>query len=166
MSEGGVTLVEVMVVVVVLVVVIALLAPAMARSSRQEKVEACAARLKALHAAQESFYGKSTGAAPELGRAYWEKLAKVSPPLIQPQALRCPLYQGEATVEVQYLGPAADPRLAPADDPIGCDIEWNHSEHGQEGGNVLLKSGSVINDNNLNVGGLWGTATRGGKCRP
>lgn len=167
MSEGGFTLAELMVVLVLLAVVGALLAPCFARAARQTRVEACAANLKALHTAQEALYGKAGGPAPELGRAYWEKLSRTTPPLVLPQTLICPLAGIEGALAVQYMGPGADPRTLAADVPIGCDFEWNHDEHGHEGGNVLLKSGSVANDNDVNEGGLWGTATRGkNKCRP
>jgi len=162
-SQRGVTLVEVLVAVVFVIVVVSLLTPAMARASRQEKVEACAANLKALHAAQLAFYSKE-GSAPELGKAYWERLAKASPPLVAARTLICPLADKEEAPPVQYLGPAADPRTLPAGDPIGCDFPGNHSSHGHEGGNILLNSGAVVNDNTL-LEGLWGTALNK-KCRP
>jgi prepilin-type N-terminal cleavage/methylation domain-containing protein len=163
--DEGFTLVELMVVVVVLGVAVALLAPAFARASRHEKIEACSANLKALHEAQRLYYGSAQASAPELGKAYWEKLAKAAPPLIQPNRLICPLADPESTSTTQYLGPAADPRLTTTDDPIGCDVETNHSPRGQEGGNVLLKSGAVVNDHSP-YEGPWGIAHRRGKCRP
>ena len=166
MSVGGFTLAELMVVLILLVVVGALLAPCFARASRQKKVEECAAHLTALHVAQDAFYGKPGSPAPELGRAYWEKLSKTAPPLVLSQTLLCPLVEIEGAPSVHYMGPGADPRTVAADIPIGCDFEWNHNEHGHEGGNVLLKSGAVVNDNDVNEGGLWGIATRKGKCRP
>ena len=164
--HAGFTLVEILVVLVFLVVAIALLVPCFARVSRQHRVEACAANLKALHEAAAALYEKPGAPAPELGRAYWEKLAKTTPPLVQPQTLICPLAEREGAPAVQYLGPADDPKSAPPNQPIGCDFLGNHDEHGKEGGNVLLKSGAVVNDNNNNEGGLWGIATHGGKCRP
>ncbi|HXX93030.1 MAG TPA: hypothetical protein VEN81_05315, partial [Planctomycetota bacterium] len=89
-SERGYTLVEILVVLVFLVVVVALLTPAFGRVSRQHQVEACAAHLKTLHAAQQAYYARG-GPAPELGRSYWEKLAGTTPPLIPREALHCPL---------------------------------------------------------------------------
>jgi hypothetical protein len=53
-----------------------------------------------------------------------------------------------------------------ARDPLGCDQEANHSENGREGGNILLKSGSIINDNTLSPEALWTNAARMGKCVP
>ena len=153
---GGFTLAEVLVGIVLVILLIALITPAMARVSRQEKVEACAAHLKALHAAQHSFYSKAA-TAPELGKAYWENLAKASPPVVEARTLRCPLMDLEGAPAVQYLGPAADPRSVAPADPIGCDLNVNHGRHGHEGGNILLNSGAVVNDNAYEKG-LWGTA--------
>src|SRR5262252_2703692 len=114
--RAGWTLVELMVVVVLVAVVVALLVPAFARSSRQEKVEACAANLKALHQAQQAYYAASH-VSPDLGRGYWEKLMKMSPPLLQPQTLLCPVFGREAEEPVQYMGPTSDPAKARPDDP-------------------------------------------------
>lgn len=164
MRRDGFTLVELMVVILFLVIAAALLAPAIARSSRQAKVEACAANLAALHKASEAHYGKSA-APPELGKAYWERLQKVQPPLVEARTLACPLADQEGAPAIQYFGPAIDPRSMTVDDPIGCDLEGNHSDHGREGGNVLLRSGRVVNDNH-HRDGLWGSAVRQGKCRP
>ena len=155
-GEGGFTLAEVLVGVVFVVLLVALLTPALARVSRQHKVEECAAHLKALHAAQRSFYSKAT-AAPELGKAYWENLAKASPPAIEARTLLCPLMELEGAPAVQYMGPAADPRSVAGADPIGCDLDVNHGHHGHEGGNILLSSGDVVNDN-AREKGLWGAA--------
>jgi len=124
---------------------------------------ACAANLKALHAAQLSCY-VTGGPAPELGKAYWVKLTKTSPPLVGAATLLCPLADREEATSVQYMGPTADPRTLPAGDPVGCDFAGNHSPHGHEGGNILLNSGAVVNDNTL-LEGLWGTAINK-KCRP
>ncbi len=155
--ERGWTLIEVLVGAVFVILIVALIVPAAARVSRQEKVEACAANLKTLNGARLSFYSKS-GSAPELGRAYWENLAKTTPPLVEPRTLRCPLMDLEGAPAVHYMGPAADPRSVAAGDPIGCDVEMNHGLHGRhEGGNILLNSGAVVNDN-AHEKGLWGAA--------
>jgi len=152
-------------VIVLAAVLIALLTPAIARGSRQSKVEVCAANLKAMHLAQLNGAAASTGAPPELGKAYWERLLKTSPPLLQPKTLICPVADPERAPDLQYYGPNVDPRSMTTDDPIGCDLESNHSDHGREGGNILLRSGSVVNDNNHLDGGLWGGAIRRW-CRP
>ena len=162
-SARGFTLVEILLVIILLILAAALLTPALARASRQEKVETCAANLKTLHAAQLSFYAKG-GPAPELGKSYWERLTKTSPPLVRASTLLCPLVDRAESPSVQYMGPAADPRTLPAGDPIGCDFPGNHSSHGHEGGNILLNSGGVVNDNTL-LEGLWGSAINK-KCRP
>ena len=61
-----------------------------------------------------------------------------------------------------YYGPAGDLSKYDDKDPIGCDMERNHSDDGKQGGNVLLRSGAVTTDHT----GIWGTAMRSGKCRP
>jgi len=154
-----------MVAVVAIVMIAALVLPAFGRVRRQARVEACAANLHALHQAQAAHYGKPGAPAPQLGAAYWGALAKTTPPLVQPETLRCPVNEDPQAPAVQYLGPAADPRAMVKDDPIGCDTGANHSDTGREGGNILLRSGSVVNDNVLHEGGLWGTAV-GRACRP
>lgn len=164
-SRYGFTLVEVLLVVVVLTILLALILPAFGRARRQERVELCAAHLKTLHQAQLSHYARAAVAAPELGGAYWGNLGKTSPPLVQPETLTCPLDSAETPEPIQYLGPAVDPRTQAKDVPIGCDRPVNHSDSGREGGNVLMKSGSVVNDNTVGEAGLWGTAA-GRACRP
>jgi len=69
---------------------------------------------------------------------------------------------GAGTRRCHYLGPVAEPFKLEAKDPLGCDLEDNHSDDGKEGGNVLLKSGEVVTDRT----GLWNSAARQGKCRP
>lgn len=161
----GFTLVELLMGIVIAAVLIALLTPAIARGSRQSKVEACAANLKAMHQAHSIATAWPSVAAPELGKAYWERLLKASPPLLQPKTLICPLADPETAPDLQYYGPNVDPKAMTTDDPIGCDLESNHSDHGREGGNILLRSGSVVNDNNHLDVGLWGGALRRW-CRP
>jgi hypothetical protein len=62
----------------------------------------------------------------------------------------------------QYLGPVSEiDKLAPKD-PIGCDLDQSHSPDRKQGGNLLLKSGEVVND----YQSLWATTIQTGKCRP
>lgn len=150
--------------IVILAVLAALLAPAFARGARQAKVESCAANLRSMHQAQALFYAAASGA-PELGQAYWARLTKTSPPLLAPATLQCPLVDLEGAPAIHYYGPNVDPRAMKTDDPIGSDMEPNHSSHGHEGGNILLRSGAVVNDNVLLEGGLWGSAVHHW-CRP
>lgn len=157
--DAGVTIVEITAAITVVGIAVALLIPAWIRSSRFDKVLACQGNLRTLHQAQ----AKAPPPGPEdFGRAYWVRLTKTSPPLVQPTALRCPLVHAADAPPCQYLGPATDPSKFDGKDPIGCDMEYNHSADGKQGGNVLLKSGEVVTDHT----GIWGGATRQGKCRP
>lgn len=157
--QAGITLVEVAAAVTLAGVVVAILIPAMARSSRLDKVLACRANLKTLHQAQEK---APQPGAKDYGRAYWERLAAGASPLVSPETLRCPLVHHADAPPCHYFGPPGDVSKIDAKDPIGCDMEHNHSDDGKEGGNVLLKSGEVVTDHS----GVWATAVRFGKCRP
>ena len=157
--DAGITLVEVTAAVTVVGIVFALLVPAMARSSRVHDVITCRSHLKTLYDAQL----KAPAAGPkEVGRAYWERLATSTPPLVTPEVLRCPLVDAPDAPPVHYYGPAGEVSKYGEKDPIGCDFDHNHSDDGKQGGNVLLKSGVVTTDHT----GIWGTALRSGKCRP
>lgn len=152
-SERGLTLVEVLVVAIVLVVVAALVFPALAQSSRRDRVARCAGNLQALHRAQSS--APPPGAS--LGSEYWLRLP------VAPETLRCPLVDRPDAPACHYMGPRADPAGLNDRQPIGCDLEVNHSPNMKQGGNVLLKSGEVRTEKG--DGGLW-TDARAKHCRP
>lgn len=158
-GEGGITLVEISAAVTIVVILLALLIPVQARAARYEKLKLCQDHLRALYQAQ--------AAAPptkdqELGRAYWVRLVKLNPPLTSPENLQCPLVEGPDTPFCQYLGPSEDIKKLQAKDPIGCDMDENHSPDRRQGGNLLLKSGEVVTDHS----GLWATMIQQGKLRP
>lgn len=155
--DAGITIVEVTAAITIVGIVIALLVPAWVRSARFDKVLGCQGNLRTLHQAKAAPPGPD-----EFGGAYWVRLTKTSPPLVAADALRCPLFQLPDAPACQYLGPAADPSKLDAKDPLGSDLEHNHSSDGKQGGNVLLNSGEVVTDHT----GIWGGATRSGKCRP
>jgi type II secretory pathway pseudopilin PulG len=157
--DAGITIVEVAAAMTIVGIVVALVIPAWTRSSRFEQVLECQARLKALHAASLK---APAPAADQVGGAYWVRLTKTTPPLLDESALRCPLVHDPAAPACHYLGPATDPAKADAKDPIGSDRIFNHSSDEKQGGNVLLKNGSVVTDHT----GTWGAAVRHGKCRP
>ena len=157
--DAGITLVEVAAAVTLLGIVVALIVPSIARSSRFQKVLACEANLRLLHGAQTNYYKPGM---KERGQEYWTRLADQTPPLVSADALHCPFVTGAGTRRCHYLGPVAEPFKLEAKDPLGCDLEDNHSDDGKEGGNVLLKSGEVVTDRT----GLWNSAARQGKCRP
>jgi hypothetical protein len=157
--QAGITLVELAAGVTIVGIVVALLVPAMARSSRFQKVLACQNHLRALHEAQ----AKAPPPGPkEYGRAYWTRLTQTTPPLVSPDVLRCPFVEAPEAPSCHYFGPAGDVSKLDAKDPMGCDMDLSHSEDGKEGGNILLKSGDVVTDHT----GTWVSALRQGKCRP
>jgi hypothetical protein len=156
--DSGFTLVEATAAITLVGIVLALLIPAIARGSRIDDVLACRGHLKTLYEAQL----KAPAPGPkEFGRAYWVRLATATPPLVSADALRCPLVDAPDAPPCQYYGPVEDVSKREAKDPIGCDMEHNHSEDQRQGGNVLLKSGEVRTDHT----GIWSTAVRQ-KCRP
>ena len=157
--ERGLTLVEILVVVMALLIVAVLVLPAIAQGSRRDKVARCIGNLQTLHRAQAS--AEPPGA--RLGFEYWLRLRNATPPLIGPEALRCPLLDRPDAPECHYMGPRGDPAALKGVDPIGCDLEVSHSPNMKQGGNVLLKSGEVVTDKG--DGGLWQDA-RTKYCRP
>ncbi len=157
--ERGLTLVEVLVVLIALVIGVVLLIPAFAQVSRRDRVARCIGNLQTLHRAQ-------AGAGPpgtRLGGEYWLRLRSAEPPLVGPEALRCPLVDRPDAPPLQYMGPRTDPAALSDLHPIGCDQETNHSQNMRQGGNVLLKSGEVLTEKG--DAGLWLDA-RSKYCRP
>ena len=145
--------------ITILGIVTSLLVPAFLHGSRHNKILACEAHLQTLHRAQAA----APAAGPlDIGRAYWTRLTKSTPPLVTAEVLRCPFVEAPDAPACQYFGPAGAVSKLDPKDPIGCDMELNHSEDGKQGGNVLLKSGEVVTDHT----GVWGSAARAGKCRP
>jgi len=157
--DAGITLVEVAAGVTLVGIVVALLVPAMSRSARFQRVLECEGHLKAMYVAASK---APTPGPKEIGSAYWTRLTETTPPLLSKETLRCPLVDTADPAASHYLGPCEDPAKAGAKEPIGCDQEHNHSDDGNEGGNVLLKSGEVVT---VRIG-VWFSATRHGKCRP
>jgi hypothetical protein len=164
---AGFTLVELLVAIVGVIIVISLLVPCFARASRQEKVEACRSRLKEMHRAMSVCYEGKPVPPPEKvpqGSAFWTQFARMAPPLLANEALRCPLAEVPAAPDCDYRGPGGFFAKLGEREPLGCDHNQNHSPDGREGGNVLLRSGEVITEDNSQEGGLWGIALQ--NCRP
>lgn len=128
--KRGLSLVEWILLSVAALTLLALAVPAYARGRRHDLLVGCRDNLKLLYQAQ--------AAAPKdpkaLGMAYWTRLG------VSPSTLRCPMTKG-LNRTCDYLGPRAEP-VDPAD-PLGCDVEDNHGEHGAMGGNVLYANGEV-----------------------
>ncbi len=161
-GRSGFTLVELLVALAAAAIVVALVIPAWSSARRWGKVTACMDNLRRLHRAEAAWEKARPGEAPGVGKAYWLKLVRTDPPLADRKALACPLApHAEGPDDCSYWGPAGDVAKVDAADPVGCDEESNHDERRREGGNVLRKSGEVVNDR----GEFWGSALRG-KCRP
>ena len=157
--DAGITLVEIMAAATILAIVLALFIPVQARAARHEKLKTCQAHLHALY--------QGHSAAPQtkdqdFGRAYWVRLVKANPPLVSAENLRCPLVDESDAPYCQYLGPAENLSKFDAKDPIGSDMEQNHSHDRRQGGNILLKSGEVVND----AVSLWNQSFQSGRLRP
>jgi len=90
------------------------------------------------------------------------RLTQTKPLLLDPSLLKCPFVEGPDAPFCQYYGPSGDLSKAAPNDPIGSDMITNHSEDGKQGGNVLLKSGSVVTDHT----GAWGAAIGERKVSP
>ena len=98
----------------------------------------------------------------EVGRAYWVRLTQTKPALLDPSILKCPFVEAPDAPFCQYYGPLGEVAKSDPNDPIGCDLILSHSDDGKQGGNVLLKSGSVVTDHT----GAWAAALSGRKCGP
>lgn len=158
--DAGITLAEILVAVTVVAILLALLVPIQARAARYKTVMECQEHL---HAMNRALAQAPPDKNQEIGRAYWVRLTRLTPPLLAPDALKCPFVGSAPDAPFcQYLGPAGDVDKLPANAPIGCDMDTNHSEDRRQGGNLLLKNGEVVNDNTA----LWATTVQTGKCRP
>lgn len=156
--EQGITLVEITAAVTVVLILVALLVPVAVKSARYKTVMECQDHLKTMHRAQAAAPASKV---QEIGRAYWVRLVKLDPPLLQADVLKCPFVDVPDAPFCQYYGPGGEVGKLEAKDPIGCDMDFNHSDNRRQGGNVLLKSGEVVTDHT----GLWGGAIQSGRVR-
>ena len=77
----------------------------------------------------------------ETGSAFWLKLSKTQPPLIDRtmnDIYLCPVKGDGSTCD--YLGPGTQANSLSMDSPVGADTRGNHPD----GGNVVRKSGDVV----------------------
>ena len=133
--------------IVVIGVLAALLLPAVARATRQARVTMCANNLATLWNMQNvyraQFGGRMKSMPEQTGSEFWLHLERTQPPLVdvtERDVFHCPLRDEHG--ECDYLGPAHPVARIGGSDPVGADKPGNHGP--REGGNVLRKSGDVV----------------------
>ncbi len=130
----------------------------------REKVKMCANNLSQLWKIQNiymsQFGGRMKLMPAETGTAFWLKLTKTQPPLIDKdfaEIFQCPVQKkDEGWGTCDYRGPSMPVSKLEDNDPVGADIDGNHGA--RKGGNVLLKSSDVIEVSEDND--LWRLAAR------
>lgn len=107
---------------------------------------ACGSNLGQLWKQQVNYsiqFGGPTKSMPvETGPDFWLKLTRTVPPMQKPgdDIFTCFAKGPPASGGCDYRGPASDVGTAGPGDPVGADKVGNHGG----GGNVLLKSGAVV----------------------
>jgi len=141
-------LLRVVAVLGVVLILASLLVVSIARARRRSYTSGCAGNLRVLWTCQMNYavqHGGPLKAMPDAtGSEFWRALEKTSPPLIEEnerEIFLCRHREEGRVGEIDYFGPGVPvQRLANAD-PVGCDDPRNH---GGDGGNVLRKSGDVL----------------------
>ena len=144
--------------IVILGVLAALFLPAVTVAIERAKVTSCANNLSQLWKMQNIYmsqYGGETRSMPiQTGSAFWLHLKKTPKPLIDPSyedLYLCPvLGSGSVGRDMNYYGPGKRVSLLGIGEPVGSDDMrgdlngTNAPNHGEDGGNILRKSGDVI----------------------
>lgn len=123
-----------------------LLVVSIARARRQSRVSSCAGNLRGLWSLQVicANSGLVRPMPDATGADFWRALEKTHPPMVDESTrvvFQCRVKEDSLIGDVDYFGPGVPVhRLAPAE-AVGCDDPRNH---GGDGGNVLRKSGDVL----------------------
>ena len=143
------TLLKGFVVIIVVAVLLSFVAPLHPPVTKEARLQACDSSISQLWKMM-GVYSSTTGNRypHELGGDFWLKLGSTTPPLIDPSMTDlyfCPLL-GESGGQgrTDYLGPLSDANELPAGAFIGGDKPGNHDKYWKGSGNVLRKSGDVM----------------------
>ncbi len=114
----------------------------------QKRVVRCANNLRQLWTMQANYMAQFGGRAKlmpsDTGEAFWLKLSKTAPPLIDESIAdiyQCPV-ENAKDEGCDYRGPVEDVNTYEDGDPVGADVDGNHGEG--KGGNVIRKAGDCM----------------------
>ena len=136
----------------------AILLPAFVRATERAKITSCANNLSQLWKMQNIYMSQSGGRERQMpiqtGSDFWAHLKNTPTPLIDPSnadIYLCPvLGAGTVGIDLQYYGPGKRVSLLGPGEPVGSDDMKGDlngvgiPNHGDLGGNIIRKSGDVI----------------------
>ena len=133
----------------------AMLLPAIARAKNRAQTVMCANNLSRLWRMQNiyssQFGGREKLFSPRTGEEFWLHLSEPGIRLVDPsmaELYQCPLRDSHDRCD--YRGPVSDVNELQDGGPVGADKRGNH---GMRGGNLLRKSGDVVE---IEEGPAWG----------
>ena len=167
-TERRISLMEIIASIVMVSVLTSLVVPWVITAPRRSKFTSCAAHLSSLYKMTE-IYSSQVSRRLDFrqlrGKKLWTWLVETEPPILQgdeAQFFSCPVKGTWQSGRMDYLGPSRKVNNLVDGDPVACDEESNHSWDGSEGGNVLLKSGAVVEDK----AELWKRCIKEKECVP